>query len=592
MLKKMYNFSDAGCKAIRNASIWLGIFNIVCLLPMILIIHAFDGMLEAYISGSSDGPFFLPYVLIGIVLVAVLFFTYRKMYKVKYISASKENAKMRMDIMDSMRTLPESFLSSRDLGDLSSTVMDDIASIEGVLAGQMTEMFGGFISIVVALIAMICINVKMGLMLCVVLPVAAIMMALSDKISGGTHTRNRKKKANISDGFQEYLENIKVLQASGADVDYRHGLRKKMRALIPGLILFEFLAGMSVSISYNVLRVGIGIIAIYGANLLAAGEIGITMYVGFMLMAVWIYEPLSYTIEYLGAVIASKVAATRIKEIRDYPRQKGEKPLTAKNYDIELRDVSFAYRRSGSCADAGQGKNSGMKMRPAEEMVLNGVSFKAGQGEITALVGPSGSGKSTITRLVARFWDADEGRITVGNTDISEVDPEELMKSFSIVFQDVTLFNDTIYNNILIGNRSATREEVIKAAADAQCMSFIEKLPEGIDTVIGENGHTLSGGERQRLSIARAFLKDAPIVLLDESTASVDPETETKVQCAIERLTRGRTVLMIAHRLRSVAGCDRIVVLDKGRVVGNGTHEELMKDCALYRKMYELQQSE
>jgi ATP-binding cassette subfamily B protein len=571
MLKKMYNFSDAGCKAICNASIWLGIFNIVCLLPMILIIHAFDGMLEAYISGSSDGPFFLPYVLIGIVLVAVLFFTYRKMYKVKYISASKENAKMRMDIMDSMRTLPESFLSSRDLGDLSSTVMDDIASIEGVLAGQMTEMFGGFISIVVALIAMICINVKMGLMLCVVLPVAAIMMALSDKISGGTHTRNRKKKANISDGFQEYLENIKVLQASGADVDYRHGLRKKMRALIPGLILFEFLAGMSVSISYNVLRVGIGIIAIYGANLLAAGEIGITMYVGFMLMAVWIYEPLSYTIEYLGAVIASKVAATRIKEIRDYPRQKGEKPLDAKNYDIEFRDVSFAYK---------------------EEKVLNGVSFKAGQGEITALVGPSGSGKSTITRLVARFWDADEGRITVGNTDISEVDPEELMKSFSIVFQDVTLFNDTIYNNILIGNRSATREEVIKAAADAQCMSFIEKLPEGIDTVIGENGHTLSGGERQRLSIARAFLKDAPIVLLDESTASVDPETETKVQCAIERLTRGRTVLMIAHRLRSVAGCDRIVVLDKGRVVGNGTHEELMKDCALYRKMYELQQSE
>lgn len=571
MLKKMYNFSDAGCKAIRNASIWLGIFNIVCLLPMILIIHAFDGMLGAYMSGSTDGPFLLPYVLIGIVLVAVLFFTYRKMYKVKYISASKENAKMRMDIMDSMRTLPESFLSSRDLGDLSSTVMDDIASIEGVLAGQMTEMFGGFISIVVALIAMICINVKMGLMLCVVLPVAAIMMALSDKISGGTHTRNRKKKANISDGFQEYLENIKVLQASGADVDYRHGLRKKMRALIPGLILFEFLAGMSVSISYNVLRVGIGIIAIYGANLLAAGEIGITMYVGFMLMAVWIYEPLSYTIEYLGAVIASKVAATRIKEIRDYPRQKGEKPLNAKNYDIEFRDVSFAYK---------------------EEKVLNGVSFKAGQGEITALVGPSGSGKSTITRLVARFWDADEGRITVGNTDISEVDPEELMKSFSIVFQDVTLFNDTIYNNILIGNRSATREEVIKAAADAQCMSFIEKLPEGIDTVIGENGHTLSGGERQRLSIARAFLKDAPIVLLDESTASVDPETETKVQCAIERLTRGRTVLMIAHRLRSVAGCDRIVVLDKGRVVGNGTHDELMKDCELYRRMYELQQSE
>lgn len=568
MLKRMYNLTDAGCKAVRNASVWLALFHICCMLPMILIIHALDGMLEAKENGES-APGFVPYLLIGAVLVAVMFLLYRKMYAVKYISAAKENMKMRMEVMDSMRTLPQSFLSTRDLGDLSSTVMDDIGNIEGVLANQLTEMFGGFAAILVVLVAMTCINVKLGLALCTVLPVTAIAMGLSDRVSGGTHARNRRKKAGISDGIQEYLENIKVLQASGADTDYRRGLKRKMKRLVPGLVLFEFLAGMSVSVSYNVLRAGIGIVAIYGATLLSSGEISIVMYLGFMLMAVWIYEPLSYTIEYLGAVIASKVSANRIKELKDHPRQSGEKPLEAENYDIDFKDVKFAYR---------------------DEPVLNGITFKAGQGELTALVGASGSGKSTVTRLAARLWDAQSGTITIGGQDVKEVAPEELMKAFSIVFQDVTLFNDTIYNNILIGNRNATREEVIKAAADAQCMSFIEKLPNGIDTVIGENGHTLSGGERQRLSIARAFLKDAPIVLLDESTASVDPETETKVQCAIERLTRGRTVLMIAHRLRSIVGCDRIVVIDKGRVVGNGTHAELLRDCEIYRRMYELQQ--
>jgi ATP-binding cassette subfamily B protein len=261
----------------------------------------------------------------------------------------------------------------------------------------------------------------------------------------------------------------------------------------------------------------------------------------------------------------------------EYPEQKGAEQLNPKGYDIEFKNVDFAYLKGDkdTCLE--------------KEKVLSGVSFTAKQGEYTALVGASGSGKSTICRLAARFWDYDDGEILVGGQSIKDVAPEKLFDLYSIVFQDVTLFNDTIYNNILVGNKNDSREEVLKAAEYAQCMPFIEKLPQGIDTVLGENGHTLSGGERQRLSIARAFLKDSPIVLLDESTASVYPETETRIQAAIEKLTRGKTVLMIAHRLRSIVGCDRIIVLDGGRVAGNGSHEELMKNCELYKKLYTLQ---
>lgn len=570
MLKSLYNLSSKGRKAVYKASIWLAIFQVSCMAPMLLIIDALRRMLDRINGVSTSSLPVVPYILIGTILVALMYLSYRKMYYVKYISAADENMKMRMSIMDKLRKLPESFLSKRDLSDLTSTVMDDIGTIEGILANQLTEMIGGFIAIGIVLIVMFFFHVKMALALCLVLPIAALAMSLSDKVSGGTHKKNRLIKVSISDSIQEYLENIKSLKTSGSLSDYQNGIQKKMRRLVPRLVLFEFLAGMCISISYNALRIGIGIVATYGAGLLAKGEIGICTYVGFMLMAVWIYEPLSYTIEHLGAVIASKIASERIEEIMEYPEQSGEEKVNTDSYSIHFQNVDFSYMKS-------------------EVKVLKDVSFTANQGEYTALVGASGSGKSTICKLAARLWDIDAGQILVGEQDISKVSPETLFALYSIVFQDVTLFNDTIYNNILIGNRNATREEVLQAAEDAQCMSFIEKLPDGIDTVIGENGHTLSGGERQRLSIARAFLKDAPIVLLDESTASIDPETETKIQMAIERLTRGRTVLMIAHRLRSIVNCDRIIVLEEGKVIGNGTHDELMETCEVYKKLYRLQ---
>lgn len=574
MLKCLKYMSENGKKAVLFASLWLGLFQVVCMLPMIMIIHVLSKMLRAYQFGNAVETSVAFYLIAGAFLIAIMFLTYKKMYRMKYINAANENNSLRMGVADKFRRLPESFLSTHDLSDLTSTVMDDVGTIEGVLANQLTEMIGGAFGIGITLIFMYFINVKMALALTAVIPFVVFSMSLSDTVSGKTHMKNRIARVAISDSIQEYLENIRVLKISGNIGTYQKSIYRKISHLIPGLVLFEFLAGMCVSMAFNLLRMGIGIVAIYGAGILAKGEISVEIYITFVLMAVWIYEPLSYTCEHLGAVIASKVAATRIENIMEYPEQTGSRTASFDGYDICFKDVSFSYAS---------------KETASKENVLNSVSFTAGQGQYTALVGLSGSGKSTICRLAARLWDYESGLITIGGTDVRSVHPERLFELFSIVFQDVTLFNDTIYNNILVGNRNATRKEVLKAAEDAQCMAFINKLPEGIDTVIGENGHTLSGGERQRLSIARAFLKNAPIVLLDESTASVDPETETKLQAAIEKLTRGKTVLMIAHRLRSVVNCDRIVVLDKGEVVGNGSHETLIKDCDIYKRLYELQ---
>ena len=568
MMKVIRYISDKGKKNILYSSIWLAVFQVACLLPMIIMIHALSACF-GYIKDGRVGKFDLTvYILAGTVIILLMYMSYRKMYKMKYLSSADENMNLRMGVADKFRRLPESYLSKHDLSDLTSTVMDDIGTIEGILANQLTEMIGGFVAVGAVLIVMFFINVKMTLMLSAVLPFVIFSMSLSETVSGKTHMKNRIARVGISDSIQEYLENIRVLKISGSIERYQKQIDKKMKRLVPGLVLFEFLAGMCVSVAYNLLRVGIGITVVYGINLYVSGQISIEIYLTFILMAVWIYEPLSYTCEHLGAVIAAKVAATRIENIMEYEEQHGRSDISLTDYDITFENVSFSYN---------------------DEKVLKGVSFTARQGEYTALVGASGSGKSTICRLSARLWDADSGYVKIGDQNVMDVAPEALLKNISIVFQDVTLFNDTVYNNILIGNRNATRKEVLEAAKLAECMPFIEKLPDGIDTVIGENGHTLSGGERQRLSIARAFLKNAPIILLDESTASIDPETETKIQSAIEKLTYGKTVLMIAHRLRSVTGCDKIVVLDKGNVVGEGTHDELLKDCPIYSKLYHLQ---
>jgi len=568
MLRKIYHISAKGAKNLYKASLWLTIYEIMCALSVIPIGYAIYEMIEVITGRKNSTSPLIFYILFSIVLVLLMYFSYRKMYKVKYLASSSENISLRMNVADKLRKLPDSYLAKRDLGDLTSTIMDDIGTMEGALTNSVAETISGIWSGIILLIIMAFVNQKLTLCLAACLPIAIVCMSFSRLVSGKTHERNRNKKVDISEGIQEYLDNIKSLRASDSMDKYQKGLKKKIYRVIPGLVLFEFLAGICISSAYNFMRLGIGIVTILGAGMLVKGEISGFEYIVFMLMSVRVYEPLSFACENLGALIASLVAASRIGEILDFKEKDGVREIHPDGYDITFSNVSFGYD---------------------DKEVLSNISFVAKQGEYTALVGPSGSGKSTIAKVLAGFWEIDKGMISVGGEDISKVESETLFKLYSIVFQDVMLFHDTIYNNILIGNKDATREEVLKAAEDARCMSFIEKLPEGIDTVIGENGHTLSGGERQRLSIARAFLKDAPIILLDESTASLDPETETEIQSAIERLTKNKTVLMIAHRLRTIEGCDSIIVLDKGQIAGVGRHEELMKECELYRKMQEYQ---
>lgn len=571
MLKKIFHLTDRGVKALHKASLWMTLFELACSCSVIPIAYALYEMIQVYTGKLHETTGIYIYIIVSIVIVILCFLLYKKMYSVKYISACKENNHLRMSVADKLRRIPEAFLSKRGLSDLTSTIMDDIGTIEGVLTNSIAETVGGIASGLIMIIALFFVNAKLALCLASCLPIAAIAMSLSHVVSGKTHEKNRYLKLDVSEGVQEYLENIKSLRGSDTMAVYQKNMNYRINRIIPRLVLFEFLSGMCISVAYNVMRLGIGFVTILGAKMLISGEITPFVFLLFLLMSVRVYEPLSQALETAGALIASSVAAGRIDEILTCPEMTGKSEADPKGYDIEFKDVDFGYD---------------------EKKVLNKVSFTAKQDEYTALVGPSGSGKSTVVKLAARFWDINSGKITVGKEDISKVEPEALFKMFSIVFQDVTLFRDTIYNNILIGNKNATREMVLKAAEDAQCMSFIEKLPDGIDTVIGENGHTLSGGERQRLSIARAFLKDAPIVLLDESTASLDPETETSIQLALERLTKGKTVLMIAHRLRTVENCDRIVVLEDGKVVGNGKHEELIKKCSCYKKMYNYQKEE
>lgn len=568
MLKKLYYLTDKGQKELYRASLWLTIFELVTTLSVIPIFFALYEMLMVY-TGQKLMTSSLGIYIAGSILIVVLsFLSYKKMYQVKYLAAGKENSHLRMTVADKLRKLPESYLSKRDLSDLTSTVMDDIGTIEGAITNSVAETVAGIASGLILILALLFVNVKLALCLLSCLPIAVITMSLSDLVSGKTNLKNRMLKLDVSEGTQEFLENIKSLRASDTMMEYQNNMDKRINRIVPRLLLFEFLAGMCVSVSYNVMRLGIGFVVICGARMLARGEITPFVFILFLLMSVRVYEPLSQALETVGALIASTVAARRVKDIMEYPEMSGNKESDIKSYDVEFKDVHFSYE---------------------DEEVLSGISFTAKQGEYTALVGPSGSGKSTIARLAARFWDVTSGTVTVGGVDVSTVEPEELFKYFSIVFQDVTLFHDTIYNNILVGNKNATREQVMQAARDAQCMSFIDKIPGGFDAVIGENGHTLSGGERQRLSIARAFLKDAPIVLLDESTASLDPETETSIQMALDRLSRNKTVIMIAHRLRTIEECDQIVVLDGGKIVGCGRHADLMEKCYTYKKMQSYQ---
>ena len=509
------------------------------------------------------------YVGISVVLLAVIGFFEYLQYNATFLSSYQESADMRIRLAERLRMLPLSFFGKRDLADLTTTIMADCAFVEKAFSHFIPELIGALISTVLIGIGLLAANWRMGIAVLWVAPVSILLAVLSRPLVDRMERRQKGKKIAASDGIQECIENIQDIRANNQRADYLKKLDRKIMDVESITVKLELLNGTLVTSAQMILKIGMATTVLVGASLLVSGSISFMIFLMFMLAATRLYQPLSGCLQNLSAVYSTLLVVERMKTIEEQKIQQGREDADCHGYDIVFDRVGFSYKEG--------------------EPVLREVSFTAKQGQVTALVGPSGGGKSTSAKLAARFWDADKGRITIGGSDISKIEPETLLKSFSIVFQDVVLFNNTIMENIRLGRKGASDEEVLAAARAAQCEEFISRLPEGYQTRIGENGSTLSGGERQRLSIARALLKDAPIILMDEATASLDVENETLVQEAISNLVKDKTVLIIAHRMRTVAGADQIIVLKDGCVAEQGTPEKLLEKNGIYRHMTELQ---
>lgn len=542
--------------------------NIMLMVPVALMYYLAADLINGTVPANHRYTYIAGCVIILVVFGVVFFVQYNS----SFFSTYRESEHRRINIAEKLRTLPLSFFGKKDLADLTSTILGDCTVLEHNFSHVMPQFFGAMISTVLIAISLFFFDWRMALAALWVLPIALIIVGCSGNVQRGISRRKRNVAIAQADGLQEYLETIKDLKSYNAEESYLEGLKGKITALEKESFKAELGTAVFVVSASCILRFGIGTIALVGSVLLCSGKLDVFTFFMFILVVSRIYEPMQGTLMNLAAVIAQDVNVERMNEITDYPVQKGSDELDVKSYDIEFANVSFSYDKN--------------------EKVLNDISFTAKQGEVTALIGPSGGGKSTVSKLAARFWDVDGGSIRLGGKDISQVDPEKILSAYSIVFQNVILFDNTIMENIRIGRKGATDEEVMQAAREAQCDEFISRLPDGYQTVIGENGSALSGGERQRISIARALLKDAPVVLLDEATASLDAENETYIQEAISRLIKNKTVIIIAHRMRTVSGADKIVVIDGGHVAETGKPSELIKKNGIYAKMVRLQTSE
>lgn len=563
-LEKKYALSEQGAKDYIKAVIARVVVNLVKMAPAGILF-----MLVSDLLGERSYPVWA-YVCGILGILAVMYVVNYVQYNCDYLNTYKESAVRRITLAERMRKLPLSYFGKKDLSDLTTRIMRDCATIESSFSHFYPEFTSSLISTVIIAAALIAYNWRMGLAAVWVLPVSLLIVALSDKAQNRFNKRKLQADLATSDGIQEYLECMRDLRACDASDRYLEGLCGKIDVAEKRHIAAELGVAVFVVSAQLLLKFGIATTALAGGILLARGQLDALTFFMYLMVVSRIYDPMCTSLQNLAAIISCRVNIGRMKEIYDTPLQEGSKEFSPDGYDIVFDNVRFSY-------------NDG-------EQVLDGVSFTADQGKITALIGPSGGGKSTVAKLAARFWDVQGGKITVGGKDISRVDPETLLGSYSIVFQDVTLFNNTVKENIRIGKKGATDEEVFAAAEAAQCTEFIRKLPRGWDTDIGENGSKLSGGERQRISIARALLKDAPIVLLDEATASLDVENETHLQRALSHLIKDKTVIVIAHRMRTVAGANKLVVLDGGRVAEQGSPRELEgKPDGVYARMKKLQ---
>ena len=565
-LMKRYALSRQGAKDLVIATISCVIHNITLMLPVSLLYLLVSDLL----SGGVPQNHLWIYIAGMIAATLLILISYRWVYSATYYATYKESSVRRISLAEKLRMLPLSFFGKRDLSDLTTTIMADCTTLEQAFSHWMPEFFGSMISTCIIAVCLFVFDWRMALAALWVLPVSLLIVALSGRVQNWFTRRQTEAKLAVADGIQECLETMRDLKANNAEGKYLDGLDKKIDVQEGRMIASELGGALFVVPAGMLLKLGIGTVALVGGLLLANGTLSVLTFFLYLLVVSRLYDPLSSSLQNLAAIISTNIPIERMNEIEEYPVQPGTDELTMNGSDIVFDNVSFSY-------------NTG-------EQVLKHVSFTAEQGQVTALIGPSGGGKSTAAKLAARFWDADSGKITLGGTDVTSVDPEKLLSAYSIVFQDVTLFNNTVMENIRIGRQGATDEEVLQAAREAQCDEFALKLPQGYNTMIGENGSALSGGERQRISIARALLKDSPVILLDEATASLDAENETRIQEAISRLVRGKTVLIIAHRMRTVEGADKLVLLKDGRVEEMGSPKELLEKGGLYAKMCALQE--
>ena len=559
--------SEQGAKNLQKSIFSHTILNLTKMFPPIIgfvFLFQYLGSLEG-IPAPVELTL-VDYIVIILVMLLVMFFVARWDYVRLYDNVYNESANSRIDIANRLKKLPLSYFGKRDVSDLSATMMSDLNLYEQIFSHSVPHIYATSISTVIISVMILTYNWQLGLAALWVIPVSLLLFSLSKKKQRNDVNAYVKTSRDMLDGLQEQIDQIQEIKSYNLEERTLNEFYHKMDGNTRNKVKMELSAGIATALAGMLMKLGIVSVAIVGANMLIAGQINILVYIAYLILTASIYVPIEGILSFMAMIVTLDGVVARIKEIKTMPIQEGKQEMNPRDYSIDFKDVVFGYE---------------------DYTVINGVSFTAKQGEVTALIGASGSGKTTLTKLAARFWDIQQGKILLGGEDISQIDPETLLKNYAIVFQDVVLFNASIKDNIRIGKKGATDEEVTRVAKIARCDEFIDRMPDGIDTVIGENGERLSGGERQRISIARALLKDAPIILMDEATASLDVENESLIQEALSELIKEKTVIVIAHRMRTIRGADKIVLLHQGKIEAMGTDAELRVQSATYRKMLE-----
>lgn len=568
-LSKKFALTRNGSKELLKGMIYTALLNISLMFPVGLYIAILYLWMEPLITGQSSEINIWVFV-IGIIVVLTLIFIFGwKQYHAVYNTTYDESEIRRIELAENLRKLPLSFFENRDLSDLTTTIMGDCTDLEHVFSHAIPQLFGSIISVIIIAISLLCIDYRLAIALLWVVPAAFIIIFGSKNLQQKGGKKVIEKTRACGDGIQECVEKITDIKSYNYEKEYLNSLEGKIKDVEKSRIKSELMGAAGVVSGNLVLKLGMFSVLLVGSYLITATNLSIFTFLLFLIASAIVYTPIENALMFLSEIFNAEIKIKRMRNINNQVMSGGLTDYSLKNNDLEFKHVYFNYDSS--------------------DTVLKDISFTAKQGEVTALIGPSGCGKSTITKLAAKFWNPTKGEVTLGGVNLYDVDSEKILENYAIVFQDVILFNDTVKENIRIGSRNASDEEIIKAAKVARCDEFIQKLPDGYDTVIGENGALLSGGQRQRISIARALLKDAPIILLDEATSFLDVENESKIQKALTELIKNKTVIVIAHRMRTIANADKIIVLENGEIVEEGSPENLLKNNGLFAKMVNIQ---